>query len=444
MVHQLAERLWILGVLVRVVAVCALLLGPWTNDPDELSGWDVERFQAITERDGPGWSEFPIEYPPGSVVIFDAIAGSTVVETGRAIVVLAAVAEVLTVLLLWRWVNERSAKVYLLLGLPLVPMGFVRLDLLAVTLALSAAIVLVGRQGSTWQNGQHQAATGRPNEAKTANTVGLRLPELGVIATAGFGVLVTAGAMVKIWPALVVAGAVAIRRLSAATTAVLVTGLTGLIWLIAVGDGLTPVDQVLSLRGATGWHIESLPGAFTALLGSEDSRLELNAFRIGTLNETVVGLGRAVAIVVIAALTVIGFSASEKPSSGQATPAATAGATGSMTPLERVGYVMLGSVAALVVTAPLLSPQFLLWLTPWGALLLTNREPLNDESRQLLTVLLVVVTLTGGTLLLFGPPNLAGTLPAALLTIRNVGLLVIPVLCLRSLLRAAQPTGADR
>ena len=64
-----------------------------------------------------------------------------------------------------------------------------------------------------------------------------------------------------------------------------------------------PVDQVLSLRGATGWHVESLVGALVALFTDADATLELNAYRIGTLRPTLVTLGRVGAVGAMAVLT---------------------------------------------------------------------------------------------------------------------------------------------
>jgi hypothetical protein len=96
--------------------------------------------------------------------------------------------------------------------------------------------------------------------------------------------------------------------------------------------------------------------------------------------------------------------------------------------LARFGVVMLGSVAALLATAPLLSPQFMLWLTPWAALLLLDRAKSVPAP--------VVVTgaaalITGATLALFGPPRLAEPLPAMALALRNALLLYLPISCWR-------------
>lgn len=395
------HTLWIPAVVVRIVAVLVLVAGPWTDEPADLAGWDAERFQEIAERAEPGWRVFPIEYPPGSVVVFDAVAGVSVVETSRNLVLLAAAAEFAAVLLLWRRVGAASAKAFLVLGLALVPMGLVRLDLVVVALAVAAAALLLPIGGAT-------AGVDRSNRP-------------GWMADPAFGLLVAGGAMVKLWPALLILGALAIGKRSAAIWAVMTTGAVGVLWLVIVGDGLAPVDQVLSLRGATGWHVESLPGALVALVTSDPAQLELNAFRIGTLNQALVTAGRALAVGVMVALVAVAGGVGHR--SGTARSASGVG----FDVIERFGLVMLGSVAALVATAPLLSPQFLLWLTPWGALLIGVGD---RRLRVLIATLAVVLVLTGATLLAFGPPNLAATTPALLLTVRNFGLVAIPLLCL--------------
>lgn len=428
---DLVGWLWIPAVLVRLVAVIVLVVGPWTDEPAELAGWDAERFQEIATRTEDGWREVPIEYPPGSVVVIDAVAGRTVVETNRTIVIVSAVAELAIVALLWIRIGSRAAKGFLVLGLPLIPMGLMRLDLVATGLATAAALVLVPALA---QIGTPIGTRAGSDGARTGDDRAGRDP--GRLRIAAFGLLIAAGAMVKLWPALVVFGAMAIGRWRAVVAAVTTIGVFGLTWLVMVDDGLGPVDQVLSLRGATGWHIESGPGALVALFGSAPPRLELNAFRIGTLNPGVVTAGRVGALLVFGLLTMAAIRSSHRGPDR-------AGCR--QHEVDRFALVVLGSVAALLVTAPLLSPQFILWLTPWAAMVLA-RPATDDGSRRLLMATVVaIVVLTGGTLAVFGPPNLADTAPALLLTARNLALAAVPVLCLHQLVvmgRSARRSGA--
>jgi hypothetical protein len=148
----------------------------------------------------------------------------------------------------------------------------------------------------------------------------------------------------------------------------------------------------------------------------------------------------------MAALVVTAAGVSRRPRAGPSTGTSTTDATIEIGDIERFGVVMLGSVAALLVTAPLLSPQFLLWLTPWGALLIgAGGRQLRQVIAVLIATLATVLVLTGATLLAFGPPNLSATAPALLLTIRNFGLVALPVLCLLQLRRhSTKPTPSPR
>lgn len=388
-----------MAIVIRLAVVAVLLVGPYTDEPAELSGWDAERFQEIAERTAPAWADQPIEYPPGSVAVFDVVAGDDVVATNRMIIVLSAVAEAIGVVVLARFFGARTAKAFLLLSLPLVPMGLLRLDMLVTTLAIAGTAALLAERSQE-----------RPVDGSAVRS-GL------------FAALVAVGALIKIWPALLIIGALGVGRRLAAGLAAGLGAITGFGWLLAVGAGLDPLDQVLSLRGAEGWHVESLPGALVALFGDEPPRLELNAFRIGTISEPLVLGGRVLALGAMAVLAMV---------------AARRG-TGAHSPIRRFALVMLGSVAALLATAPLLSPQFLLWLTPWAALLLatdhSSRSASSDTSslafdtEPALWLTAAAVTLTGATLTIFGPSQLDATLPALALTVRNLLLLALTIVC---------------
>jgi hypothetical protein len=91
-------------------------------------------------------------------------------------------------------------------------------------------------------------------------------------------------------------------------------------------------------------------------------------------------------------------------------------------------------VSALLVTAPLLSPQFLVWLTPWAALVVSGpSEPSTRTAARAVAATAAAATLTGLALHGFGPADLSSTVPAALLTVRNLALLGLVALCLSAL-----------
>jgi hypothetical protein len=363
-----------------------LIAGPWTNEAAELAGWDVERFQEIADEPGRAWVDHDVEYPPGSVLAIEAVALDGVVETHRFLAALSLGIDLGVALVLGLAAGRRAAAAYLLIGLPLLPAGLVRFDLWSVALAVVAAIALVG------------LPRGKP---ETRN--------------GSFAVIVTVAALVKVWPALLVAGAFALGRRTAGLAALAAMSVAGAAWLVYGGLSLDPIEQVVSLRGATGWHVESLGGTLTSLTSDSEPEKQLNAFRIGQLDRAVVTAGRMVTLAVVIALGWLVARAR------QTTRAATGAAPTAAVELELLALFMLGSVAALLVTAPLLSPQFLLWLSPWAAIVA------GSTNRPTAPVVLTgaAALLTGIVLAYYGPPNLTDTAPAALLLARNAMLVAL-------------------
>ncbi|MFV0257997.1 MAG: hypothetical protein ACK5PP_06075 [Acidimicrobiales bacterium] len=377
-------------VLVRVVVVGVLAFGPWTDEAGELAGWDIERFQVVADLDGRPYVDQPVEYPPGSVVAIELVAGGDLVTTHRVLAVASLLVDLAIAAALARWWRPSTGVAYLLAGLPLVPMGYVRFDLWATALAVLAAAALVrNRVGAT------AAAT-------------------------------TAGALVKVWPVMLVAAAVAVHRTRAAVVTVLTGAAAGIVWLAYAGGSLDPVDQVVSLRGATGWHVESLAGSLIALTTDATPTRQLDAFRIGTLDPRLVLLGRLATLAAVAGLVMLG-----RRGTGGTGPA------GRARDELVVGAVTLGATAAMVVTAPLLSPQFLLWLTPWLAIVATSSA---DGARAVTWASGIAIGLTGLVLAVWSPPELAGTAPALLLLARDAALVAVVVSTARLLRRCGPPT----
>jgi hypothetical protein len=392
-----------IAIAVRLATAGALLAGPWFDTEAELAGWDVERFQQLADEPGRPWVDRPVEYPPGSVALVELIAGSGPVDTHRRLVAASLAADLaLAGFLSWIW-GRRVAGAYLLIGLPLVAMGLVRLDLWSVAAAAVGAAALVRRR-----------------------------PAL-------FASAVAVGALIKVWPALLVGAAAAIRRLGSAAAALAALAAAGVAWVAFAGWSLSPVEQVVSLRGATGWHVESVGGSLTALVTGAEPELQLNAFRIGSISQPAVVAGRAITIGVVLALCAYGRSAiGRRPAAGVGVGAETGTGAGTPAAERRAGtedgtettivaLVMAGATAALIVTAPLLSPQFLLWLTPWAALLLARRGGGGGRWPAATGWLVVAAVATTGLVLgAYQPPELARPVPAVLLLLRD-GLLVAAV-----------------
>ncbi len=383
------QWLWLLSIGARVIAAALLIFGPWVDEPKELDGWDSSRFQEIAETSGQAYVDFDVEYPPGSVLAIELLAGPDVVSTNRRLVAASLVIDLALAALLATCWRRSAGLTYLLLGLPLVPAGLLRLDLWAAFAATAAAAALV----AVW-----------PEKARLT---GVRWFTTG--SALCFSVAAVGGALVKIWPVLLVPAAFSVGARKAAISATIIGGLAGLTWIAVSGSDA--INQIVSLRGATGWHLESVPGSLVALFSDTEPVREADAFRIGHLQPWLVTVGRFIALGVAAWLAFLGTRRTQQGAEA-----------------ETFALVMLGSVAMLIVTAPLLSPQFLLWLTPWAAML-----PFSGRHRVLIGVTAAAITLTGATLAIFGPPDLDHPLAAILLLARDTGLVAIVILSARAL-----------
>ncbi|MEM8924887.1 MAG: hypothetical protein AAGD35_15390 [Actinomycetota bacterium] len=408
------QRVILAMVAIRVVAALLMVVGPWTDSPDELAGWDVERFQAIADADGRPWVDEPVEYPPGSVALIEGLDRGDVVGTHRALVLASLAVDLAVAFAVGALGGRRAAAAYLVLGLPLVPMGLLRFDLWATLPAVLAVAALQQRRGGA------------------------------------FALFATAGAMVKVWPGLLLVAAAAIGRWGAATAGAVLMAVAGVVWIGWAGWSLEPIEQVTSMRGAVGWHVESIPGSITALVTDDEATLQQNAYRIGGLDERLVLAGRVLTVVV--AVAAAGFAIRNRRRAGTAPDLApTVGAPGDT---ATVALVLTAAVGALLLTSPLLSPQFLLWLTPWVALAPPSsggtaagaapRPSAAERNAGPIAVLrergadwptmwwpaFAATALTGVTLARFTPSGLAETTPALLLLGRDALLVLVVVLAL--------------
>ncbi len=394
----------LLAVVLRLVAAAVLIIGPWTDDPSELAGWDVERFVEIAESSDQAWTETPVEYPPGSVVVFEAanlvgrgLSGSPTVGTHRALVIFMLMCDLASAAILHRRFGFRSSAVYLLVGLPLVPMGLLRLDVLTIFLALVAVTVSWPRCSPTKQG---KTETRRPS----------------TVAVAVAGGAAAAGAAIKLWPLFMMVPLWVLgRRRTALVTGGIGAVLVGL-WLGWSGIGVDPINQVLSLRGASGWHVESTGGLLTTLgdviAGQPaDPVLELNAYRTGTISTATTTVGRVAALAVLLSLAWQARAATRRSD---------------LDPAVGLAAVMAGTISVLLATAPLLSPQFVLWLTPWAAILAATPKLRWAHPSWLIAGTCLI---TGVTLAVFSPSGVTDPVASSLLLARNLTMLVLPVAC---------------
>jgi hypothetical protein len=129
----------------------------------------------------------------------------------------------------------------------------------------------------------------------------------------------------------------------------LAVGAAGLAAWAAYG-GVEGPRQVLTMRGAEGWQLESLPGSILRSIWSQTVFFDAGAWRAGHAS----ALWRTGLLLVGLAVIVAVWRRAWR--------------TG-----DPFGSTPLVVVVALLVTGPLLSPQFLLWLLPAAAILPTDR-----------------------------------------------------------------------
>ncbi len=418
-------------VILRIAAASVLLFHPAFDQAHELDGWDVARFQEIADSDGHAYVDYEVEYPPGSLLAISMVSSlddspNRVVTTHRVIVALSLFVDLGLFLLMARTWGRRPATAYLLLGTPLVFFGLVRFDLWATGLAVVAAATIADPNSPTSPSRSTELENSPDNRDLA---IKCDLATRSWFVDLAGSVAITAGVLVKVWPAVLILGALVLgrRRLAAMTAAWSVLG--GAAWILVSGSR-APL-QVLSLRGATGWHIESVAGSVIALLTDRTSALEANAYRIGTMNPAVIQLGRAAALAAMFALAWLGYRSGLH---------------------QRFALVILGSVAALIVSAPLFSPQFLLWLTPWAAMLcwsskISNKiklTQLRSYQSQALLLTGAAISLTALVQVVAGPANLDRTVPAVALLGRDVLLIVLVAVCGLALRRGGRPSAGTK
>jgi hypothetical protein len=276
-------------------------------------GDDFDRYWELASAEGRPYVSYQVEYAPVALLFFKALA--VVADNRRdfrsAMVWAAASADLIVALVLARGFGWPAAALYLAITLPMLPLFYKRFDLL-------------------------------PTAAATIGVAAHRLgqPVLGATALA-------IGVGFKLWPLPLIAAvlrsgnrALRVRTLIALTITLSALGLG---WLLAAG--LDGVRQVVTLRGATGWHLESVVGAVVPLSDFESLRLESGAWRVGRTSP-----GVTLGLVVLATATSLSL--------------AWRGAADG----RRPGTTWLASVTAVMVFSPVLSPQFMAWIAPATAL----------------------------------------------------------------------------
>jgi hypothetical protein len=305
---------------IRVVAIVGLL-NTGVDDEFSVLGGDARRYAEYFDAGGTPYRDYAVEYPPLTYGLAALVDRPTIWATIATLAASQLVLELLIAgVLAWAW-GRRTAIVYLVLGTPMAffPFPYVRLDFLSVFLAVSGAALL----------------RRRADGSDTGVAGGM------VLATAVFA---------KVWP-VVLAPALLVRRQWKGLAAWAGTGLLGVTaWVVWVGtDG---IDQVATFRGAKGWQIESFPGIFIHMADPDASRVEQGAWRTAV---EVPGWAKVAMLAATAAVVVIAWRWAAR-------------ALGAAREMAIDAYAPLAAVLAMLVFAPIVSPQYVLWFVPFAAI----------------------------------------------------------------------------
>jgi hypothetical protein len=292
---------------------------------------DVARANRIATSPATPYLNFPVEFMPLQTAFDRVVAGGDVGDAARRIALTAFVADLALTAALWWGFGRRQAATYLVLALPLLPLLYLRFDLVAVAFTAWALAWLVRRR-----------------------------PEL---AGGALGLAV----MAKLWP-IAVAPVLWLRRdrrgLLVAVGVCFVLGA----WWYATGGPKGPF-QVLSVRDTRGWHVESVVGSLLWALGRGEPYREADAMRIGVVSS----LARLLLGAVLLALEVWIWRRAARDRR------------------DPIGAASLAAVATLAICAPVFSMQAAAWLLPFTALAFSG----DHDERHTAGVATGAIVLTG-------------------------------------------------
>jgi hypothetical protein len=218
--------------------------------------------------------------------------------------------------------------------------------------------------------------------------------------------------LAKFWP-LALLPVLLVRRQWRATTTMLSTlAMAGLAWVAWVGvDG---PRQVVTFRGATGWNTESLIGGFYRIVDGGAIFTQMGAVRTGHVPGWASPL---LGLVLVAGLGALWWRLSRgKPSDDGIVE----------------GVAPVAAICLFLVCSPVLSPQYLVWLLPFGAICWVRGQRTTAWLVAASVVLTMLLTKTYS-----GFPGIdLGTY--SLLTARNVVLVATIVVGFVTIQRAAR------
>lgn len=301
-------------VLARVIAVVVLLRSGIEHEGTILGG-DTRRYLEILHSDGLPYRDRAVEYTPLALGLLTLLDRSGVHSTLTAIAWSHLAFELMIVAVLWRVWSRRAALWFLVLGTPMLlfPFPYARIDLASVLLAV-VGVALVRR---------HRPALG--------------------------GVALGLALLSKIWP-VALAPLLLVRRRWRGVVAFTVTVATGLVAWVAWA-GVDGIGQVVSFRRARGWQIESLPGILAHAIDPDGSVFEAGAWRSAA---PMTAWARAALLVAMTATIAWAWWRTTRSDAATRDDA------------EATATVL--AVVAVLVFAPILSTQYVLWMLPFAAI----------------------------------------------------------------------------
>jgi hypothetical protein len=258
------------------------------------------------------------------------------------------------------------------------------------------------------------------------------------------GVLLAVATWIKVWPAAVIAAAVAVSRRRGTIVGAGVATSAAIVGLVVVGGGASHLDSFVTMQSSRGLQLEapmSMPWVWLSMLGVPGSSVYEN---VGLATNEVMGPGDSWliqgstgfmlgALIVLALLTAV---------AARGLPGARRGARA----VDETGVVLLGALAlttTFVTLNKVGSPQYVLWIAPVVAVGLALRP------EQFRVPSMLVAWTAGLTTLVFPILYLAlldlNPFAVVVLTVRNALLVVLFGWCvLRVLSEALSAVGLTR
>jgi hypothetical protein len=374
---------------VRLVALAYLVLSHQERITGGFNG-DVFRYIEMARAHGVAYRDFQVEYPPVTYALIKVLTGTDAARGMVTVAVSQVACDLGTAAALgWRW-GRPAMRWYLVLGLPFLvyPFPYLRIDLLSVLLAVGAVALV------TLPPGPSGSGRARPAAAEWAG-----------------GALLAAAVLAKVWPLALVPLVVIGRRWRALAAFAAVGAVLGGAWLAVAGPG--GVQQVVSFREATGWQVESLAGSLWHLHDPSRLKVESGAFRTGVMPWFARPLLGALSAAFVAGAWGL---AARRPGHGR-------GAGDRVL----VAEAPLAAVLALLLFAPILSPQYVVWMLPFAALAAAAGD------RTVGHLALAVTALTTASFVFVGAAASGWVAAIALVVARNLVLVALLVVTFQTL-----------